>query len=197
MPCAASARRYESPWGTCTRRCARAQTPATRPQSRTVPGATRRPRRPSRPSARPAPPRPRRRGPRVQPQRLLDLGRIDVLAAAHDHVLDAVGQVQVTVVIEKSAVAARVPAVDDRLGRLVRQPVVAQHHGRRPDPDLARLIAPEYAPVRATDLERCARIRFADGSQQRPAAQGRGRRVTGRSPNPTSRSCRRIARTRN
>ena len=51
----------------------------------------------------------------VAVERGLDLLRVDVLAAADDHVLDAVDDPQVAVLVEDADVAGVQPAVDDRL----------------------------------------------------------------------------------
>jgi hypothetical protein len=54
---------------------------------------------------------------RVLGERLLDLDRIDVLAAADDHVLDPVGEEQVALVVDVAAVAGAQPAVGRRAPR--------------------------------------------------------------------------------
>ena len=50
-------------------------------------------------------------------ERVLDLGAVHVLAAADDHVLGAVDEEQVAVVVQVAEVAGPVPAVDEGLGR--------------------------------------------------------------------------------
>ncbi len=68
-----------------------------------------------------------------------DLGRVDVLAAADDHVLDAVGDVDVAVGIHVAAIAGAQPAVlGDRRGGRLRLAPVAAHQLFAADPDLAR-----------------------------------------------------------
>ena len=74
---------------------------------------------------------------RVAHQRRLDLERVDVLAARDDHVPRAVEQVEVAVVVGVDDVAGAVPAVDQRLGGLVRAVPVAEHDVRAADPQLA------------------------------------------------------------
>ena len=60
--------------------------------------------------------------------RLFDLERVHVLAAGHDHVLDAVGKVQVTVGVDAAGIAGSVPAVDERLaGRVGLSPIPGHH----------------------------------------------------------------------
>src|SRR2546426_10307819 len=51
---------------------------------------------------------------RVARESLLDLDRMDVLAAADDHVVDAPGDVEVAVGVDVSHVAGEVPAVAER-----------------------------------------------------------------------------------
>ena len=74
---------------------------------------------------------------RVGPDHLLDFARVDVEAAADDHVLLAVGDVEVAVGVEVADVAGVQPAVDDRLRGLVRRLVVALHHEVAAHADLA------------------------------------------------------------
>src|SRR5207249_12152762 len=68
-------------------------------------------------------------------------GRIDVLAAADDHVLQAVADEEVAVVVEESDVARAKPAIG-RQGRsgLIRSAPVAGHHGGAARADLAALV---------------------------------------------------------
>ena len=56
---------------------------------------------------------------RMAGERVLDLGRVDVLAAGDDHVLHPVDEEEVPVVVEVAGVARVVPAVAEGvLGRL-------------------------------------------------------------------------------
>ena len=72
----------------------------------------------------------------------LDLARIDVFAAADDHVLDAADDVAVAVGIEGGQIAGVHPAgAVQRLGRALRIIPIAQHHGVAPCAELARLAA--------------------------------------------------------
>ena len=74
---------------------------------------------------------------RVLREHLLDLDRVDVLSAAHDHVLDPVGQEEIALVVEVAAIAGAQPAVGGkRRGGLNRAIEVPGHHVRCPQPDL-------------------------------------------------------------
>src|SRR6185437_638820 len=76
---------------------------------------------------------------RVLVEHLLDLARVDVVAAADDQLLLAVHDVEVAVLIDAAHVAGVQPAVDDRLGRRLRPLPVALHHVVAADDDLAHL----------------------------------------------------------
>ena len=77
---------------------------------------------------------------RVLGQDLLDLGRVDVLPAGDDHVLEPVLDEEVAVVVDVPDVAGAEPAVvGDRLGGVVGLVQVAHHPLRRAEPELARL----------------------------------------------------------
>ena len=76
---------------------------------------------------------------RVRVDDLLDLARGDVLAARLDHVLLAVDDVEVALVVEDAEVAGVQPAVAERLGRLGGVVPVAEHRLRRAVHDLADL----------------------------------------------------------
>ena len=51
----------------------------------------------------------------VRDQRLLDLGGIDVDAARHDHVLDAIGDEEEAVLVEVADVAGAIEAVAEHV----------------------------------------------------------------------------------
>ncbi len=70
-------------------------------------------------------------------QHVLHHAGIDVLAAGHDHVLDAVLDVDIAFVVEDAGVAGVQPAAAEGLRRLVGQVPVAAHELRAPDDDLA------------------------------------------------------------
>src|SRR6516162_11315249 len=73
-------------------------------------------------------------------QHTLNLGGIDVLSTANDHVLDAVGHVYVAVAVDVAAIARAVPAVGrDRSGGGVGLAPVAPHHLLAAYPDLTGL----------------------------------------------------------
>ncbi|MNQ67973.1 hypothetical protein D3C85_825150 [compost metagenome] len=63
----------------------------------------------------------------MSPQHLLDLAGIDVEAAGNDHVLFAIGEVQIAFGIDMADVAGMQPTVDDGLGGLLRLLVVTLH----------------------------------------------------------------------
>ena len=95
---------------------------------------------------------------RVRGEHVLDLERVDVLAARDDHVVDATDDPEVAVVVEPARVARVVPAVADRLRVGVRTVPVAGE----------RLVGGEVAeisPVRRTGGRRA----FTAG---RPAQPG-------------------------
>src|ERR1022692_4822430 len=71
----------------------------------------------------------------------LDLGGVDVLAAGNDHVLLAVDDVNVTVLVLPDEVTAVEPTTRERLGggRLVAE--IALHHSRTAIDDLADVAA--------------------------------------------------------
>src|SRR5262245_11164364 len=97
---------------------------------------------------------------RVRAEDLLDLRRIDVLAAAADHVALAVDQVVVAVAVATGDVADRAIVAAESLGGLLGQPPVALKDIGRACIDLARLplgnlvavIAEEFDPAGAGDL---------------------------------------------
>src|SRR5437762_6218424 len=78
---------------------------------------------------------------RVAREGVLDLDRIDVLAAGDDHVVDPPGHPEVAVLVEVAGVAGEVPAFADRAGGRVRAVVVAAEGFVRgeADDDLAGL----------------------------------------------------------
>ena len=85
-------------------------------------------------------------------ERGLDLGGVHVLAAADDDVLQAVDDVQVSVLVEPAHVAGSEPAVVGQRGRGRLGVVeVAAEHGRAPQPDLAGLAGRHRLAVRAGD----------------------------------------------
>src|SRR5690606_124165 len=71
--------------------------------------------------------------------RVLHLGGVDVLAAGDDHVLGAVDDVGVAVLVDAGHVAAAEPAVGERRGGIAGAPPVAAHDVGAPDHDLPGL----------------------------------------------------------
>ena len=140
---------------------------------------------------------------RVGGQRVLDLGRVDVLAARDDHVLGPVDDEDVPAVVDRRQVATAVPAVG-REGprRLVGAVPVPGHDVRAADHDLADLADLADGAVRPTDLDVDADARRAaagEPSQRIGVAGqaepgGRGPRAGRRAATP--RSCRSTARSR-
>ena len=97
-------------------------------------------------------------------QELLDLARVDVLAAADDHVLDAADDVGVAVVVHHRQVAGVHPAgAVDRLGGLGRLAPVAQHDRVAAGAELTRHTARhDLAGLGVDDLDLQVRHHPAD-----------------------------------
>src|SRR5262249_3683373 len=120
---------------------------------------------------------------RMLVERALDLGRIDVLAAADDHVLHAVTDVEKAVDVEVADVAAAEPAVGvEALRRGVRAVPVARGSARAAHADLATSAgfadrisrAVDQSPFRE-DRGPAARAELADGVLGLEEAHGRRR----------------------
>src|SRR4051812_15336277 len=75
----------------------------------------------------------------MRAQHLLDLARIDVVAADDDHVLLAVADVEIAVGVDLADVAGIEPAVAQRLGGLLRPVAIALHDLRPARADFAEL----------------------------------------------------------
>ena len=75
---------------------------------------------------------------------------IDVLAAADDHVLGAVDQDEIAVLVEPTDVTGVQPAVDDGLGGLLGPVQIAAHHVGALDHNLAGLAVGHRMPVVST-----------------------------------------------
>src|SRR3954453_7374103 len=99
----------------------------------------------------------------VAHQELLDLARVDVLAAADHEVLDAPDDVQVAVGVHDREVAGVHPAAAvDRLGRALGVLPVAEHDRVAAGAELARLAArDDGAGHRIDDLDLDVRVRRA------------------------------------
>jgi hypothetical protein len=72
---------------------------------------------------------------------------IDVHSTRDDHVLLAVNQEQVSILIDVSEITGVQPAGDDRLGSEVRALVVAGHHERASTADFADLAGRQFAAI--------------------------------------------------
>src|SRR3954463_7452883 len=70
-------------------------------------------------------------------QQLLELARVDVVALVDEHVLLAVDDGEVAVLVDRADVAGAQPAVLEHLGRGLDLVVVTAHHLRAADADLA------------------------------------------------------------
>src|SRR3954453_6261638 len=99
---------------------------------------------------------------RVLVEHLLDLARVDVVAAADDHVLLAVDDEEVPVLVDLRHVAAVEPAVADGLRRRVGLAPVALHDVVAADDDLAHLTLRDVPAVLVDDLHLDALDRRAD-----------------------------------
>src|SRR5713226_915864 len=85
--------------------------------------------------------------PRVLEQHVFDLARVDVLAAADDHVLLAVDEEVVPVLIDVADVARVQPATANRVGSRLRIAEIAQHDVPAAEANLAALARCDLAVV--------------------------------------------------
>ena len=90
---------------------------------------------------------------RMTEERVLDLGRIDVLAAGHDHVLHPVIDEDVALLVHVGGVAGAHPAVADRGGGRVGLVPVALHHDMGADQDFPDRASRRLLAVGRDDLE--------------------------------------------
>ena len=97
-------------------------------------------------------------------EHLLDVGRVDVLAAADDHVLDAVDDVGIAVVVEIAEVAAVQPAAGQRGRSIAGRLVIAEHDIGSADADFANLARTEAGAVGREDHDLDAVEHSADGT---------------------------------
>ena len=100
-------------------------------------------------------------------QHVLDLGAVHVLAAAHDHVLRPVDEVDVALVVQVAEVARVVPAVDERGRGLLGLVPVAGHHVVASDAHLADLAERHLVAVGADDPDLDADRGLAAGAGAR------------------------------
>src|SRR5215510_9128084 len=90
----------------------------------------------------------------VPEDRGLDLGRVDIDAAGDDHVLGAIGDEEIAVIIELADVAdAEEPLGIKRIETERHCVQIAADRHRRPDPDLAGLVARKLAAIGVTDAD--------------------------------------------
>ena len=101
----------------------------------------------------------------------LDLAGVDVLAAADDHVLCAVDQNQITVLVQPADVPGVQPAVDNRIGRLLGPVQVAAHDVRALDHNLTGLTIGHRTPRRVDDADRLTRHWQSHGARLALAVQ--------------------------
>ena len=86
-------------------------------------------------------------------ERVLDLHAVDVLAAADQHVLCAVDDVDKTFFVDLRKVARLHPAVDEGLGRGLGLVPVAAHDDGAAIPEFAHLVRAQRLPLVAHDLD--------------------------------------------
>ena len=99
---------------------------------------------------------------RMIADRALDFGGIDVLAAGDDHVLDAVVDVEIAVLVHVAGIAGAQPAVAaERFGGRLRQVPVAGHVGAGAGRDLADFARRQSLAVGVEDREFDAGQRLA------------------------------------
>ena len=122
-------------------------------------------------------------------EELLDLPRVDVLAAADDHVLDPPDDVHVAVVGHHREVAGVHPAVGvDGLGRALGVVPVALHDRVAARAELAGLATLERRARRRR--RRCGSRRAGGPARRSPCGGAASRRAASASRPATSRSCR-------
>jgi hypothetical protein len=109
---------------------------------------------------------------------LLDLARVDVGAPADDHVLLAIGDEQIAILVEVADVAGVQPAAAQGLGRRLRLVPVALHHDVAAYHDLAEL-AGRARLVLVVDDAHAHRRRLAPGRGEPAAGHRIGEHVLG------------------
>jgi hypothetical protein len=98
-------------------------------------------------------------------ERVLDLGRIDVLAARHDHVLHPVIDEDVAVLVHIGSVAAQHPTVADGDRRRIGLVPITLHDDGGPDQDFPDHASRDFLAVGPDDFELDARPRVPTGAQ--------------------------------
>ena len=107
---------------------------------------------------------------RMAIEEFLDLARIEVLAAADHHVLDAADDVAIALGVDHGEVAGVHPAVGvEHVGGLLRLVPIAQHHAVAAGAEFAALAARHDAALEIDDLDLDMRMDAADGGD--PALQ--------------------------
>src|SRR5947209_17187618 len=97
--------------------------------------------------------------------RVLDFGGINIFAAGNDHVLHAIVDVEVALVIEVTGVAGAQPTVFvDRCRRRIRLIPISLHVGRRADRDLADFLRAETVAGGINNHDFHTRERLAGGA---------------------------------
>ena len=97
---------------------------------------------------------------------VLDLQRMEVLAAANDHVVGASGEVEIALFVPASEVSGAKPASGQRLRRAFRHLQVAVHGGVAPPGDLADLARLDITQVDVDESERHTGGGSTDRSEQ-------------------------------
>ena len=98
-------------------------------------------------------------------QRIFDFGRIDVFAAADDHVLQTIGDEDEAVLVHVGTVTGMHPAVFECGCGLLGLVPVALHHIRAPHDHLAHRAARHLAPLGVDDAHLAAKARPASCAQ--------------------------------
>ena len=98
-------------------------------------------------------------------QRIFDFGRIDVFAAADDHVFQTIGNEDEAVLVHVGAVTGMHPAVLQGGCGLLGFVPVALHHIRAPHDHFAHRAAWHLAPLGVDDSHLAAKARAAGGPQ--------------------------------
>src|SRR5215469_7854932 len=101
----------------------------------------------------------------VTPDDLLDLAGVHIESARDDHVLLAVGDMQISLRIEMADIPRMQPAIDDRLGGLVGRFVVARHEEVALHADLAGCALRQHRAGIVHDLDPNQRTRSSHGRQ--------------------------------
>ncbi|MNT16146.1 hypothetical protein D3C72_1512350 [compost metagenome] len=99
-------------------------------------------------------------------ENVLDFGRVDVLAATDDHVLEPVDDEQITLLVHIGGVAGVQPTLTQGVGGFFRFVPVALHDVRPPDDDLADRTARHLTPVGIDNFHLHAKAATAHRARQ-------------------------------